>query len=81
MSIILRVKGGGYFVRPPTMLLTVIVAQPLQQRQQLADEVITASIYPVVLSLPLQAVLIWLVVSKALSPIQTFSAQLSVKKS
>ncbi len=41
---------------------------------------ITASIYPVVLSLPLQALLIWLVVSKALSPIKRFSAQLSSKK-
>ena len=43
----------------------IMVAQPVQQRLQLADEVITASIYPVVLSLPIQALLIWLVVSRA----------------
>jgi len=73
-------KRWRVFRQTPNDVLTVIVAQPLQQRQQLADEVITASIYPVVLSLPLQAVLIWLVVSKALSPIQRFSAQLSSKK-
>jgi two-component system sensor histidine kinase QseC len=73
-------KRWRVFRQTPTELLTVIVAQPLTQRQQLADEVITASIYPVVLSLPLQALLIWLVVSKALSPIKRFSAQLSSKK-
>ncbi|KUM53684.1 ATP-binding protein [Rheinheimera sp. EpRS3] len=73
-------KRWRVFRQTPTALLTVIVAQPLQQRQQLADEVITASIYPVVLSLPLQALLIWLVVSKALSPIKRFSAQLASKK-
>ncbi|HJS14583.1 MAG TPA: ATP-binding protein, partial [Rheinheimera sp.] len=73
-------KRWRVFRQTPTDLLTVIVAQPLKQRQQLADEVITASIYPVVLSLPLQALLIWLVVSKALSPIKRFSAQLSSKK-
>lgn len=73
-------KRWRVFHQTPAALLTVIVAQPLQQRQQLADEVITASIYPVVLSLPLQALLIWLVVSKALSPIKRFSAQLASKK-
>ena len=35
--------------------LTVIVAQPLQDRLALSDQVVLASIYPVVLSLPLQA--------------------------
>ena len=53
-----------------TEQLKIIVAQPLKQRQELADEVILASIYPVVLSLPLQAVLIWLVVTKGLQPLR-----------
>ena len=73
-------KRWRVYRQTPNDELTVIVAQPLQQRQQLADEVITASIYPVVLSLPLQAILIWLVVSKALSPIKRFSEQLASKK-
>lgn len=60
--------------------LTVLVAQPLKQRQQLAEEVVLASIYPVVLSLPLQALLIWLAVSKGLSPLLKFAEQLSGKK-
>lgn len=58
----------------------IMVAQPLQQRLQLADEVITASLYPVVLSLPLQALLIWLVVSRALKPLQSLSAELTSRK-
>ena len=58
----------------------IIVAQPLQQRLQLADEVITASIYPVVLSLPFQALLIWLVVSRALKPLNELSTQLTSRK-
>jgi two-component system sensor histidine kinase QseC len=60
--------------------LTVIVAQPLKQRQELADEVVLASIYPVVLSLPLQAVLIWFVVSRGLQPLRRLTQQLSSKK-
>jgi len=60
--------------------LTIIVAQPLKQRQELADEVVLASIYPVVLSLPLQALLIWLVVSKGLQPLRRLTQQLSSKK-
>ena len=60
--------------------LQVLVAQPLKQRQQLADEVVLASIYPVVLSLPLQALLIWLAVSKGLSPLLKLAEQLSGKK-
>jgi len=63
-----------------TVPLTVLVAQPLKQRQQLAEEVVLASIYPVVLSLPLQALLIWLAVSKGLSPLLKFAEQLSGKK-
>ncbi len=58
----------------------VVVAQPLQQRQQLTDEVVLASIYPVLLSLPLQALFIWLVVSKGLSPLRKFAQQLASKK-
>lgn len=58
----------------------IMVAQPLQQRLQLADEVITASLYPVVLSLPLQALLIWLVVSRALKPLKSLSAELTSRK-
>ena len=59
----------------------IMVAQPLQQRLQLADEVITASLYPVILSLPLQALLIWLVVSRALKPLSALSAELTARKS
>ena len=64
----------------PATELKIVVAQPLKQRQQLADEVVLASIYPVVLSLPLQALLIWLAVSKGLSPLLKFAEQLSGKK-
>lgn len=60
--------------------LTVISAQPLHGRQNLADEVVLASIYPVVLSLPLQALLIWWVVSRGLQPLRRLAEQLSVKK-
>jgi len=60
--------------------LQVIVAQPLKERQALANEVVLASIYPVVLSLPLQALLIWLVVSKGLRPLRRLTEQLSNKK-
>lgn len=58
----------------------VIVAQPLADRLALSDQVVLASIYPVVLSLPLQALLIWLLVSKGLRPLLEFARQLQQKK-
>jgi two-component system sensor histidine kinase QseC len=58
----------------------VMVAQPLQQRVELTDEVITASIYPVVATLPFQALLIWWAVSRALRPLRHLSAQLAERK-
>ncbi len=66
--------------QPDTGALQIIVAQPLQQRQSLTDEVVLASIYPVVLSLPLQALFIWLVVSRGLTPLIKFAEQLASKK-
>lgn len=60
--------------------LEVIAAQPLHGRQRLADEVVLASIYPIVLSLPLQALLIWFAVSRGLSPLRQVAAQLARKK-
>jgi|GEM_PF-54170 two-component system sensor histidine kinase QseC len=58
----------------------VQVAQPLRQRQQLADDVVLASIYPMVISLPLQALLVWLIVSRGLQPLSRLSDLLSRKK-
>ncbi len=60
--------------------LTVIVAQPLQDRLALSDQVVLTSIYPVVLSLPLQALLIWLLVGRGLKPLLELARQLTQKK-
>lgn len=60
--------------------LTVIVAQPLQDRLALSDQVVLASLYPVVLSLPLQALLIWLLVGRGLKPLLELARQLAQKK-
>jgi len=73
-------KRWRVFVQSGNNGWQIMVAQPLQQRLQLADELITASIYPVVLSLPVQALLIWLIVSRALSPLRSLSAQLASRK-
>ena len=73
-------KRWRVYVQSSSQGWRIMVAQPLQQRLQLADEVITASVYPVVLSLPLQALLIWLVVSRALYPLNAFSKELTSRK-
>lgn len=62
-------------------LRCVFVAQPLSQRQELADEVVLSSISPTILSLPLLAVLIWLVISRGLTPLYRLVEQLQLKKS
>ncbi len=69
-----------YTLRDETLQLEVVTAQPLYGRQHLANEVVLASIYPIVLSLPLQALLIWLAVSRGLAPLRHVAQQLADKK-
>ncbi len=69
-----------YTLRDEALQLEVVTAQPLYGRQHLTNEVVLASIYPIVLSLPLQALLIWLAVSRGLAPLRHVAEQLADKK-
>ncbi len=64
----------------PDLDIWVIVAQRSDKRFELAERITLASVYPTVLSLPLMAVLIWLIISRGLRPLREISAQLGGKK-
>ena len=58
----------------------VIVAQPLNRRFELAEDMILAAVTPLIVSIPLLAIIIFLVVSRGLRPLRLLSDNLRAKK-
>jgi two-component system sensor histidine kinase QseC len=58
----------------------VIVAQPIQQRTSLAEQVILSAVTPIILVIPLIALFISLAVRQALKPLTILRRELSEKK-
>ncbi|NQZ08335.1 MAG: sensor histidine kinase N-terminal domain-containing protein [Algicola sp.] len=58
----------------------VVVAQRWDKRFELAEGITLASVYPTVLSLPLMAILIWLIVTQGLHSLKSIAKQLQHKK-
>lgn len=58
----------------------VLVGQPLNRRFELAEEMIIAAVMPLVLSIPLLAVIIFLLISTGLRPLRLLSDNLRAKK-
>jgi two-component system sensor histidine kinase QseC len=60
--------------------LTIIVAQPLQHRVLLTDSLTISAITPFLYAVPLLAIVIFLVVTRGLSPLKALSTKLSARK-
>lgn len=58
----------------------VMVAEPLHHRVELSEEMILATLVPLVLSLPVLAVLISVVVKQGLSPLHQLTGELKTKR-
>ncbi|WP_158972612.1 ATP-binding protein [Paraglaciecola sp. L3A3] len=58
----------------------VIVAQPLNRRFELAEEMILAAVTPLILSIPLLAIAIYFIIHSGLSPLRHLSKDLQSKK-
>ncbi|MCF2949240.1 ATP-binding protein [Paraglaciecola aquimarina] len=58
----------------------VIVAQPLNRRFELAEEMILAAVTPLVLSIPLLAMIIYMIINSGLGPLRQLSQNLQNKK-
>jgi two-component system sensor histidine kinase QseC len=58
----------------------VLVAQPLNRRFELAEQMILAAVTPLILSIPLLAIIIFLLVSTGLRPLIVLSENLRTKK-
>jgi two-component system sensor histidine kinase QseC len=58
----------------------VLVAQPLNRRFELAEKMILAAVTPLILCIPLLAIIIFLLVSTGLRPLRLLSDNLRVKK-
>jgi two-component system sensor histidine kinase QseC len=58
----------------------VLVAQPLNRRFELAEQMILAAVTPLILCIPLLAIIIFLLVSSGLRPLRLLSENLRAKK-
>ena len=58
----------------------VLVAQPVNKRFELAEQMILAAVTPLVLCIPLLAIIIFLLVSSGLRPLRLLSENLRTKK-
>ncbi len=58
----------------------IMVAERNDIRHQLADSIILESVFPIVVSIPLTGLLVWLVVSFGLKPIHELASQLRSKQ-
>jgi two-component system sensor histidine kinase QseC len=58
----------------------VLVAQPLNRRFELAEQMILAAVTPLILCIPLLAIIIFLLVSTGLRPLRPLSDNLRAKK-
>lgn len=54
----------------------VLVAEPLRLRDRVTDALITEMLWPMLVAIPLAALLIWLVVGRGLNPLLQLSARL-----
>lgn len=58
----------------------VLVAQPLNRRFELAEEMILAAVAPLVLSIPILAIIIYFIINSGLRPLRYLSQHLQSKK-
>jgi len=58
----------------------IVVAQPLKKRVDLAEDVILSAVKPVILSMPVLALFIWLTIYQALKPLRHLTKELTSKK-
>lgn len=58
----------------------VIVAQPINKRFELAEEVILSAVTPIIIALPLLTLLILLTINRGLKPITSLTKELTQKK-
>lgn len=69
-----------YVLRHPTNNHWIMVGQPLQNRFNLAENMILAAMTPLILSIPILIIVIFLFVTRALSPLHLISQQLAKRE-
>lgn len=68
-----------YSFTVPEQGVTVKVGEPYQARQLLTQQVVQQSFYPVLLGLPLLALLIWFAVGRGLVPLNRIAGEVSAR--
>ena len=59
--------------------LTVVVAQPLASRFQIAEQIILTAVTPIIFAIPLFLLLIYWIIGRGLAPLKSLSRQLEKK--
>jgi two-component system sensor histidine kinase TctE len=67
--------------RPQTQASLVQVVEPLERREQLANEIIRGVIVPQFIVLPIAVVLVWFGLSRGLAPLNTLQATIRARRS
>lgn len=67
-------------LKSPTHTHWVIVAQPIQKRFELAEDVILSAVTPIIIAMPFLALFIWFAIQRALQPLTHLTQALTQKK-
>ncbi|MEE4186453.1 MAG: ATP-binding protein [Gammaproteobacteria bacterium] len=77
---LLGYRWRAFTVQLPQPNRWLIVAERYEARFALAEKIIVESVLPIVLSLPLIGVLVWLIVGRGLQPLRGLAAEMAVKR-
>ncbi len=58
----------------------ILVAEKKSNRVELAEKVILSSVYPIIASIPIAAILIWFILSEGLKPLNKIKNQLTLRE-
>lgn len=73
-----RWRTYSYYFEPKARW--ILVAQPLNRRFELAEEMILAAVTPLILSIPILAIIIYFLINSGLRPLRNLSDNLRAKK-
>jgi len=75
-----RYRWRVFTLRDEQLKRWIITAERADIRNSLAEDMVLASIVPIVLAIPFAALIIWIAIGFGLKPLSTLSSQLSHKK-
>ena len=73
-------RWRNYVYRDKVLQRWIVVAERIDIRYMLAEDVVMESLLPIVMAIPVAALIIWFAVGIGLKPLNTFASQLSERR-